>query len=99
LEEMMTLLHTGMNGHPPPKKCAVMVVGTKTDKPREVTKEEGVLFAKKHKALYAECCTRPVEFCSDEIFEQLMKHIVYSGFLDTEENGSFWDIRANCSIL
>lgn len=60
-----------------------MVVGNKCDQThREVSRDEGIRFAKKHRTLFLETSAKTNE-CVKEAFEEVVRKIL--------ENGSLWD--------
>ena len=71
------------------RKAAVkMVVGNKVDvKDREVTREEGISFARKLSTLFVECSAKTATGVA-QTFEELTRKILQTPELCASENGS-----------
>jgi len=55
------------------KKKAILLVGNKTDKKREVTTEEVQKFVLENNGvLFEECCARGLHFSSNEMFKSFL---------------------------
>ncbi|KAH8345176.1 hypothetical protein KR059_007723 [Drosophila kikkawai] len=70
---------------------AIIVVGNKIDQEREVDREEGRKFARKHRALFIETSAKCDQFVSD-VFKDIVEKIVSSEYFNNGNGSTGMDI-------
>ncbi|XP_011187606.1 ras-related protein Rab-18 [Zeugodacus cucurbitae] len=73
---------------------ATIVVGNKMDKERVISREEGLKFARKHRALFLEASAKGDKFVAD-VFKEIVEKIVTSDYYSFSQNGGTIDVNAD----
>ncbi|XP_067638499.1 ras-related protein Rab-18 isoform X2 [Eurosta solidaginis] len=70
-----------------------IVVGNKIDKERVISREEGLKFARKHRALFLEASAKNDQFVAD-VFKEIVEKIVTTDYYNASQVGNTVDVAA-----